>query len=88
MKQKQRLMCGNMLMGSGLAAMIAGIIVALMNQLPSMNLPDLAVDGAIFAIFLGALLWLTGAEVGGREKVCDRYFLLRYNGCQLHPRHK
>ena len=88
MKHKQSLFIGNVLMGAGMVAMIGGIVAAVMNQLPSMHLSELAVRGAIFAIFLGALLWLTGAQVGGREKVCDRYFLLRYDGCRLHPRHK
>ncbi len=88
MKHKQSLLFGNVLMGVGMVAMVGGIIAAVMNQLPSMHLSEMATGGAIFAIFLGALLWLTGAQVGGREKVCDRYFLLRYNGCRLHPRHK
>lgn len=88
MKHKQCLMYGNTLMGTGLVVILAGIVVAVLNQLPSIHLPDLAVGIAIFAIFLGALLWLTGAQLGGREKVCDRYFLLRYSGCKLHTRHK
>ena len=88
MKHTQSLFIGNVLMGAGMVAMVGGIVTAVMNQLPSMHLSQLAVGGAIFAIFLGALLWLTGAQVGGKEKVCDRYFLLRYDGCRLHSRHK
>ncbi|GAA0469142.1 MULTISPECIES: DUF2583 family protein [Tatumella] len=88
MKHKQCLRYGNALMGIGLLVIVTGMVLAVMSQLHSVHLPAVAVDGAVFAIFLGALLWLAGAQLGGREKVCDRYFLLRYSGCNLHPRHK
>lgn len=78
MKYQQRLLAGNLLMASGLGIIVVGVVTTLMNQLTSVQLPALAVNGAVFAIFMGALLWLTGAQIGGREKVCDRYYLLRY----------
>lgn len=80
MKYKQRLIAGNMLMAAGLVIIGLGVLTTLLNQLPSVQLPALAVEGGVFAIFAGALMWLSGAQLGGREAVCDRYYLVRLHG--------
>jgi len=64
----------------GLLTMVAGVGTSIMNQLPSVHLPALLASGAMFGIFIGALLWLAGARVSGREKVEDRYYWLRHYG--------
>lgn len=79
---------GNGLMGLGMVVMVAGIICCIMNQLPDLHMPALLSQGAIFAIFAGAMLWLTGARISGREKVADRYYWVRHYGdrrCRRHP---
>lgn len=77
MKRRNASLLGNFLMGLGLAVMIAGVGCSVLNQLPQFNLPGMFAQGAVFGIFVGAVLWLTGARVGGREQVCDRYWWLR-----------
>jgi hypothetical protein len=34
--------------------------------------------GAILSIFVGAVLWLAGARIGGHEQVSDRYWWVRH----------
>ena len=34
--------------------------------------------GLVVSIFVGAILWLAGARVGGHEQVCDRYWWVRH----------
>lgn len=53
MKHKQSLFIGNVLMGAGMVAMIGGIVAAVMNQLPSMHLSELAVGGQSLLFFSG-----------------------------------
>lgn len=55
-------------MASGLGIIVVGVVTTLMNQLTSLQLPALAVNGAVFAIFMGALLWLTGAQMGAETR--------------------
>lgn len=69
---------GNALMIVGMIVMVAGIGFSVINQLPDMHLPSLMAQGAILGIFIGALLWLTGARISGREKIEDRYFWHRH----------
>ena len=80
MKRKHANLTGNALMVLGLVVMVAGVGYSVLNQLPQLNLPQFMVHGAIFSIFIGALLWLVGARVNGREKVCDRYYWVRHYG--------
>jgi hypothetical protein len=58
--------------------MVAGVGYSVLNQLPQLQLPQFMVHGAIFSIFIGALLWLVGARISGREKVADRYYWVRH----------
>ncbi len=73
----------------GLIVMVSSIIFSVLNQLPNMQMPALLAQGAILGIFIGALLWLTGARVSGREKIEDRYFWHRHydKRCRRTPHH-
>ncbi len=73
----------------GMIMMITGLLFSVINQLPSITLPSLMAQGAILGIFIGALLWLTGARVSGREKIEDRYFWHRHydKRCRRPPHH-
>lgn len=78
MKHQHCRMAGNSLMVLGLVTMVLGVGVSITNQLPTLNMPQILAQGAILSIFIGALLWLVGARVSGREKVEDRYYWLRH----------
>lgn len=78
MKHQHCRMAGNSLMVLGLVTMVLGVGVSIANQLPALNMPQILAQGAILSIFIGALLWLVGARVSGREKVEDRYYWLRH----------
>lgn len=78
MKRKHANLTGNSLMVLGLVVMVAGVGYSVLNQLPQLQLPQFLVHGAIFSIFIGALLWLVGARISGREKVADRYYWVRH----------
>lgn len=78
MKHQHCRVAGNSLMVLGLVTMVLGVGFSIINQLPTLNLPQIVAQGAILGIFIGALLWLVGARVSGREKVEDRYYWLRH----------
>jgi vacuolar-type H+-ATPase subunit I/STV1 len=88
MKRKSATVLGNVLMGVGLVTMIVGVGYSILTQLPELNLPEFFAHGAIMSIFVGALLWLVGARVGGRENVADRYWWIRHfdKRCTRNPR--
>ena len=69
MKRKNASLLGNVLMGLGLVVMVVGVGYSILNQLPQFNMPQ---------YFVGAILWLAGARVGGHEQVCDRYWWVRH----------
>ncbi len=69
---------GNVLMGLGLVVMVVGVGYSILNQLPQFNMPQYFAHGAVLSIFVGAILWLAGARVGGHEQVCDRYWWVRH----------
>ncbi len=73
----------------GLVVMVSSIIFSVLNQLPSIQMPALLAQGAILGIFIGALLWLAGARVSGRERIEDRYFWHRHydERCRRTPHH-
>lgn len=73
----------------GLIVMVSSIFFSVLNQLPSVQMPALLAQGAILGIFIGALLWLAGARVSGREKIEDRYFWHRHydKRCRRTPHH-
>ncbi|STU46086.1 membrane protein [Klebsiella pneumoniae] len=55
-----------------------GVGYSILNQLPQLNLPQFFAHGAILSIFVGAVLWLAGARIGGHEQVSDRYWWVRH----------
>lgn len=69
MKRKNASLLGNVLMGLGLVVMVVGVGYSILNQLPQLNLPQFFAHGAILSIFVGAVLWLAGARIGGHEQV-------------------
>ncbi|VEB07899.1 membrane protein [Klebsiella pneumoniae] len=71
MKRKNASLLGNVLMGLGLVVMVVGVGYSILNQLPQLNLPQFFAHGAILSIFVGAVLWLAGARIGGHEQVSD-----------------
>ncbi|WP_313677815.1 stress-induced protein YchH [Pantoea vagans] len=78
MKHQHCRVAGNSLMVLGLVTMVLGVGFSIMNQLPSLDLPQFLAQGAILSIFIGALMWLGGARISGREKIEDRYYWLRH----------
>ncbi|MBV4366433.1 stress-induced protein YchH [Erwinia phyllosphaerae] len=80
MRRKHVSLTGNALMVLGLAVVIAGIGYAVLNQLPQLHLPQVLANAAIFGIFIGALMWLIGARLSGREKITDHYYWVRHYG--------
>ncbi len=80
MKRQNCRVVGNGLMCFGLLTMVLGVGYSIINQLPSLHLPQFLSHGAMFSIFIGALLWLVGARISGRERVEDRYYWLRHYG--------
>ncbi|WP_442796659.1 stress-induced protein YchH [Pantoea vagans] len=78
MKHQHCRLAGNSLMVLGLITMVLGVGFSIMNQLPTLDLPQFLAQGAILSIFIGALMWLVGARISGREKIEDRYYWLRH----------
>jgi len=87
MKHQQCRLLGNGLMCVGLMVMVSGVGYSIISQLPAVNWPQFLAQGAMFAIFIGALMWLVGARVSGRERVEDRYYWLRHYGDKRCRRH-
>ncbi|EKT57477.1 stress-induced protein YchH [Providencia sneebia] len=88
MKRKTAFLVGNILMGIGLVAMIGSIALNLSVHILSLNLSDMVTTGSLGGIFVGALIWLAGAKLGGREKVADRYWLIKHYRCSNHDSHR
>lgn len=90
MKRKNASLLGNVLMGLGMVIMVAGIGYSVLNQLPQLNFPQIVAHGAVFSIFIGAMLWLVGARISGHESVADRYWWVRHydKRCRPDRRHR
>lgn len=78
MKRKTAFFIGNILMGFGLVTMIGSFVLNLASHVFGLNLPDAITMGSLFGIFVGAMIWLAGARLGGREKIADRYWLIKH----------
>lgn len=89
MKRKTAMRLGNVFMGLGLITMVGGVSYSVLAQLPQLNLPQFLSHGAVMSIFVGALLWLVGARIGGHERVADRYWWVRHfdKRCNRNTRH-
>lgn len=69
---------GNALMVTGIIAMSGGVAANIINMLPEYALRPGVAQGAVLLIFLGAIVWLTGAGISSRETIVDRYWWLRH----------
>ncbi|CNH96110.1 stress-induced protein YchH [Yersinia pekkanenii] len=89
MKRKNAAMMGNVLMGLGLVTMVVGVGYSILTEVTQLGLPQFFAHGAVMSIFVGALLWLVGARVGGREQVADRYWWVKHfdKRCTRKERH-
>ncbi|MEH2921359.1 stress-induced protein YchH [Samsonia erythrinae] len=77
MKRKSAATLGNVLMGIGMVLMIGGIAYSIASQFPKLNIPEYMTYIDLVSIFSGAILWLVGARVSGREAVTDRYWWVK-----------
>ncbi|RLM22849.1 hypothetical protein BIY29_11495 [Brenneria alni] len=78
MKRKSAAKLGNFLMGIGMFLMIGGVGYSIISQFPELNLPQFMSYVDLVAIFAGAISWLAGARISGREKVADRYWWVKH----------
>ncbi|MCW2254897.1 hypothetical protein M2263_000988 [Providencia alcalifaciens] len=78
MKRRTVVLAGNILMVIGLIAMIGSIAINLSSHVFSLNLSEIITMGSLFGIFIGAVIWLAGARISGREKIADRYWLIKH----------
>ncbi|MFC0227253.1 stress-induced protein YchH [Serratia aquatilis] len=87
MKRKSADLIGNVLMGLGMVVMVGGVGYSILTEVSQFNLPQFFAHGAIMSIFIGALLWLVGARIGGREQVADRYWWVKHfdKRCRNNP---
>ncbi|CDG47522.1 stress-induced protein YchH [Serratia symbiotica] len=90
MKRRHVEKVGNFFMGLGLVVMISGGGYSILAEVSQFNLPPLYAQGAIRSIFIGALIWLVGARIGGREQVAERYWWINHvdKHCRDDPRRK
>ncbi len=88
MKRKNATLLGNVLMGLGLVGMVGGIAFTILNQLPNFGFPDYVAHSAIMGIFCGALIWLVGASISGRERVHDHYWWVRRYDVRCRKNHR
>ncbi|KEY60818.1 stress-induced protein YchH [Serratia sp. DD3] len=89
MKRKSAEIIGNVLMGLGMVVMIGGVGYSILAEVSQFGLPQFLTHGALASIFIGAVLWLAGARIGGREKVADRYWWVKHfdKRCRNNPNH-
>ncbi|CNE41498.1 stress-induced protein YchH [Yersinia nurmii] len=89
MKRKTATTLGNVLMGLGLVTMVVGVGYSILTEVSQLGLPQFFSHGAVMSIFVGALLWLVGARIGGREEVADRYWWVKHfdKRCRRNERH-
>lgn len=70
--------CGNGIMVTGIATIILGLMLLLLSQSETILTFNLLPECSILMLFIGAIIWLAGANLSAKECVCERYFLLRY----------
>ncbi|PWC09473.1 stress-induced protein YchH [Brenneria corticis] len=78
MKRKNAITIGNGLMGLGMVLMVGGIAYCIISQFAKLNLPQFIAYLDLITIFAGAISWLAGARISGREKVADRYWWVKH----------
>lgn len=67
MKYKHAFAVGNLLMAIGMVLMLGSLGYNLLSHIFPLGLPDILSDASLMGIFIGALVWLAGARIGGRE---------------------
>ncbi|MCD1125745.1 stress-induced protein YchH [Jinshanibacter sp. LJY008] len=80
MKRRNAVLLGNVLMGLGLVSMIGGVGLTILGHLKDVVLlPGDLAHIPVMGIFVGALVWLVGARIGGRDRVADRYWWIKHS---------
>ncbi|CDL81310.1 stress-induced protein YchH [Xenorhabdus szentirmaii] len=77
MKRKNAFLLGNILMGLGMIMMLVSLAFVLLSEIFGFTQAELLTGSAMMGLFIGALVWLAGARVGGRETVTDKYWWLK-----------
>ncbi|WP_340619824.1 stress-induced protein YchH [Xenorhabdus siamensis] len=77
MKRKKAFILGNIFMGLGMIAMLISLAYVLLSHIFSFSESEFLVGIALMGLFVGALIWLGGASLGGREQVTDKYWWLK-----------
>ncbi|OBU11348.1 stress-induced protein YchH [Morganella psychrotolerans] len=78
MKRKLTLLVGNLLMIVGMLLMVGSMAFTVGVLIFVLPVPDIYSEASLMGIFIGALIWLGGAGMGGRrECIADKYYWLR-----------
>ena len=86
MKRVHTSLLGNGLMVVGLVLSVSSLLIAVLSQAEGSIFTESWATGSVLGIFLGAFFWLMGAQLSGREKVCEKYYLLRFHQRAPHRR--
>ncbi|MDR0807395.1 MAG: stress-induced protein YchH [Enterobacteriaceae bacterium] len=79
MKRRILVLSGNVLMGLGMISMIGGVVFTILSHAKGVTqLSGSLAHLPIVAIFVGALVWLVGARIGGRDRIADRYWWIKH----------
>ncbi|PHM33540.1 stress-induced protein YchH [Xenorhabdus innexi] len=77
MGRKKAFILGNIFMGLGMAGMLISLAYVLFSHIFSINESEFLAGVALIGLFIGALIWLGGASIGGREQITDKYWWLK-----------
>ena len=78
MKRKTAVALGNTLMGIGLVSMVGGVAFTVLGMMKDFVMAGSLAHLPVMGIFVGALIWLVGARVSGRERVAERYWWIKH----------
>lgn len=87
MKRKFSLIIGNLMMAIGMLTMIASLGYTIFSHVFSLDFPASFSEASLMGVFVGALVWLAGAGLSGKERVEDRYYWLRNFDKRCRRRH-
>lgn len=74
--------CGNGFMVTGVVIILLGFLLLLLSQTKTIPTFDLLPACSVLMLFVGAIIWLAGANLSGKECVSERYYLLRYKSSE------
>lgn len=77
MKRSNITLLGNGLMILGLLLLFSALSGMVANRLSADPIAQLWANFAVLTIFIGAIIWLVGAQLSGRQSLEERYYLLR-----------